>query len=158
VTTTRIRLLFAVLVALSPLIFAAFVGSEPPKPETKEYAGKVAPLTDALDKFGAKLDKDAAPFWLALMADNGQVYPLIKDSGSRMFFKDKQLLDRPMRITGRLFGDTKMLQVLAVRSVVGGKLHEPYYWCDVCKIKRFEPRDCECCGAPMVFREDPLEK
>lgn len=154
----RIRLLFALLIGLSPLIFAPFVGSEPPKPESKEFAGKVTPLVDALDKFGAKLDKDAAPFWLALMADNGQVYPLIKDSGSRMFFKDKQLLDRPMRITGRLFGDTKMLQVLSVRSVVGGKLHEPYYWCDVCKIKRFEPRDCECCGAPMVFREDPVEK
>jgi hypothetical protein len=157
-TPARVRLLLAVSIAMSPLVLAGFVGSEPAKPETKEYAGKVAPLTEALDKFGAKLDKDAAPFWLALMGDDGKVYPLIKDSGSRMFFKDKQLLNRPMRITGRLFGDTKMLQVLTVRSVVGGKLHEPYYWCDVCKIKRFEPRDCECCGAPMVFREDPVEK
>ncbi len=75
-----------------------------------------------------------------------------------MFFRTSQLLNRPMKIPGRLFGETKMLQVFSVRRMVGGKLHEPYYWCDVCKIKRFEPRDCECCGAAMEFREDPIQK
>lgn len=156
--SARIHLLLAVSVALSPLLLAPLVNSEPPKNEPKVFSGKVVPLSDALDKFGAKLDKDAAPYWLALMADDGQVYPLIKDSGSRMFFKDKQLLNRPMRLTGRLFGDTKMLQVLSIRSVIGGKLHEPYYWCDVCKIKRFEPGACECCGAQREFREEPVDK
>jgi len=32
--------------------------------------------------------------------------PLVKDDGSRMFFKDKRLLDRPMRLTGRLVEGT----------------------------------------------------
>ena len=157
-TAARARLIVAVLIALAPWLVAGFVNSEPPKKEPKEFAGKVVPLADLLDKFGAKLDKDAAPVWLALAGDDGQVYPLIKDSGSRMFFKDKQLLNRPMRITGRLFGETKMLQVLSVRSVVDGKIHEPYYWCDICKIKRFEPNLCDCCRAPMEFREEPVAK
>lgn len=156
--SARVRLLLAVAIAASPWLLAPFVISEPPKQEPKVLSGKVQPLSGALEKFGAKLDKDAAPYWLALVADNGQVYPLIKDSGSRMFFKDKQLLNRPMRLTGRLFGDTKMLQVLSVRSVVNGKLHEPYYWCDVCKIKRYEPGDCECCGAKREFREEPVDQ
>lgn len=156
--SARVRLLSAVSIALSPWLIAPFVGSEQPKKEPKVFAGKVVPLAEALDKFGAKLDKDAASYWLALVADDGQVYPLIKDSGSRMFFMDKHLFNRPMRLTGRLFGETKMLQVLSVRSVVNGKLHEPYYWCDVCKIKRFEPGACECCGAQREFREEPVDK
>jgi len=154
----RCSLFFALMIALLPWFLAGFVASGEPEPKTKEFAGKVVPLGDVLDKAGVKLDKDAAPYWLALAGDDGQTYPLVKDPGSRMFFKDKQLLNRPMRLTGRLVGDTKMLQVLSVRSVVDGKLHEPYYWCDICKIKRFEPNNCDCCGAPLEFREEPVAK
>src|SRR5439155_16042336 len=131
-----ILLVFALI--LAPLLLLT---RAPAEPKNAEFAGKVVPLADSLDKLGAKLDKDAAPFWLALATDDGKVYPLVKDPGSRMFFKDKQLLNRPMKITGRLLGEAKLLQVLSVRSVVNGKLHEPYYWCDICKIKRFEPND-----------------
>jgi hypothetical protein len=154
----RCSLFFALMIALLPWFLAGFVASGEPEPKTKEFTGKVVPLGDVLDKAGVKLDKDAAPYWLALAGDDGQTYPLVKDPGSRMFFKDKQLLNRPMRLTGRLVGDTKMLQVLSVRSVVDGKLHEPYYWCDICKIKRFEPNNCDCCGAPLEFREEPVAK
>ena len=154
----RCSLFFALMIALLPWFLAGFVASGEPEPKTKEFAGKVVPLGDVLDKAGVKLDKDAAPYWLALAGDDGQTYPLVKDPGSRMFFKDKQLLNRPMRLTGRLVGDTKMLQVLSVRSVVDGKLHEPYYWCDICKIKRFEPNNCDCCGASLEFREEPVAK
>ena len=151
-------MLLAGLIVATPVFVIGFVHSETPKPETKVYAGKVVPLSKALETFGAKLDKDADSTWLALVSDDGKVYPLIKDPGSRMFFKDKHLLNRPMRLTGRLFGDTKLLQVLSVRSVVNGKLMEPYYWCDICKIKRFEPGACDCCGAPREFREEPVAK
>src|SRR6266568_3460314 len=125
----RCLILLAFGLALAPWLVAA----GEPETKTKEYAGKVVPLAELLDKDGVKLDKDAAS--LALAGDDGHVYPLVKDAGSRMFFKDKQLLNRPMRLSGRLVADGKMLQVLSVRSVVKGKLHEPYYWCDICKIK-----------------------
>src|SRR5439155_4526297 len=101
---------------------------------------------------------DAAPAWLALVADGGQTYALIKDAGSRMFFKDAKVQNRAVRPTGPLFGDTKLVQVLSVRTLVKGVLHEPYYWCDVCKIKRLEPDYCDCCGAPLELREQPVEK
>jgi hypothetical protein len=151
----RCALLFALLIGLGPWLVAGVV-SEEPKQKNNEFAGKVVALADLLDKDGVKLDKDANS--LALQGDDGHVYPLVKDPGSRMFFKDKQLLNRPMRLTGRLVADGKMLQVLQVRSIVDGKLHEPYYWCDICKIKRFEPNNCDCCGAPLEFREEPVAK
>ena len=120
------------------------------------FVGKVVPLADLLKNEKVRLDADASPHWLALVTDKGKVYPLVKDEGARMFFKDKQLLNRPMRLTGYLVGDTNFLKVIQVHSVKNGKLHDVYYWCGICVIKRFEPNDCECCGYPMEFREEPI--
>ena len=128
------------------------------KVKTQDYDGKVAPLAELLEKFGARLDADAAPSWLALVTKDGTVYPLIKDDGSRMFFKDKRLLNRPMRLTGRLHPGSHLLQVVSVHTIVKGKLCEVYYWCDICTIKRYENKRCDCCGGPMMLREEPVEK
>jgi hypothetical protein len=150
----RLGIAVAVIVGLSPLMSV----SAPQEVKTQFYTGKVVPLNAVLDKLGARIDDDAAPQWLALAGDDGKVYPLIKDAGSRMFYKDARLLNRPMRLTGRLIGDTKLLQVFQVHSLLKGQLHEVYYWCDICAIKRFEKMQCECCGGPMEFREEPVKK
>jgi hypothetical protein len=126
-------------------------------PKTQFYNGKVVPLAAYLEKLGAKLDKEAAPQWYALASDDGKIYPLIKDDGSRMFFKDARLLNRPMRLTARQVGESNFLQVFQVHSYQNGQLHEVYYWCDICSIKRFEKKDCDCCGAPMELREVPVK-
>lgn len=151
----RLGLMIALGLGLSPLLLAP---AAPPEIKTQTFTGKVVPMAAMLEKFGAKLDVEAAPQWLALVADDGKVYPLIKDAGARMFFKDASLLNRPMRLTGRLFGDTRLLQVFQVHSLVKGEVHEVYYWCDICAIKRFEKMQCECCGGPMELREPAVKK
>jgi hypothetical protein len=130
-----------------------------PAVKREYFKGKVVPLADLLEKIGSKLDAEAAPHWLALVTDDGKTYPLIKDGTSRMFFSDPKLLNRPIRVGGRLFQDTHLLQVLEVNSIVKGKLHEVYYWCEICSIRRNEKlKQCECCGGPMELMEVPLEK
>jgi hypothetical protein len=150
---TRRRLAIAAVLAMSVLPFLR--AADPAKPKLESFTGKVIPLGPYLEKLNARLDQDAASLWYGLVADDGKVYPLIKDSGSRMFFSDPQLLNRPMRLTGRLVGATNFLQVLQVHSLLKGQLHDVYYWCDICAIKRFEKKLCDCCGAPMEFRELP---
>ncbi|HEV3262325.1 MAG TPA: hypothetical protein VG013_36070 [Gemmataceae bacterium] len=153
------RVVFFSGVALVLAVSAAAAAKPAPAaPKNKEYTGKVVPLAGLLEKFGARLDREAASQWLALVTNDGTVYPLIRDDGSRMFFKDARLLNRPMRLTGRLYKETHLLQVVTVRSLIKGKLHEVYYWCDICRIKRYEKKNCECCGAPMELREEPVEK
>jgi hypothetical protein len=150
----------ALLVALTAGPCAALLagGGRAPGPlKTQYYKGKVVPLAKLLEKQGAKLDQDAAPHWLALAAEDGKVYPLVKDDGSRMFFKDERLLNRPMRLTGRLVPGTGLLQVVDVHSYKGGKLHEVYYWCDICSIRGSELHKCDCCGGPMDLRETPVK-
>src|ERR1017187_1534793 len=140
---------------VSLLAVCAFAGlhvhgtSQPPakQPPAQFYSGKVVPLASVLEKQGIKLDKDAAAQSLALAGDDGKVLVLIKNDGSRMFFKDKRLLDRPMRLTGRLVPGTQLLEVTAVHSIVKGKLHAVYYWCDECQLSFTEAGKCTCCGS-----------
>lgn len=139
--------------ALCPLLIAPAAEQSP----LLMLTGKVQPLKTVLEKYGSKLDPDAAGTWFVLVTDDGKMYPLIKDDGGRMFSKDPRLLNRPMRLTGRLIADTHLLQVANVHSILKGELREVYYWCDICRIKRFDNRDCECCGAPMELRETPIK-
>lgn len=148
----RPLLVLAVLAALAPLA----LGAGPVKTETLD--GKVVRLADAVAKAGGKLDADAAPHWLALACDDGKLYPLVKDAGSRLFYKDPALLDRSVRLTGRFVPGSMLLRVAAANTIVKGELQEVYYWCDVCSIKRGEKSCCECCGGPMELREEPAKK
>lgn len=144
----RMLIVAALLAALLP-VWAA-------KPEAKveTLTGKVVALADVVVKAGGKLDADAAPHWLALQTDDGKLYPLIKDAGARPFFADKALLNRPMRLTGRLIPGSTILRVTSVNSLHKGEVYEVYYWCDICSIKRGEKMICECCGGPMDLKED----
>jgi hypothetical protein len=145
---------FAVL-----LVLVARATSAEPETKTVQLEGKVVPMAGILEKFGSRLDPEAAPHWLALVTNDGKTYPLIKDDGSRLFFSDPRLQNRAMRISGRLFQDTHLLQVLSVNSVKNGQLHEVYYWCDICSIRRNELlKKCDCCGGPMELREEAVKK
>jgi hypothetical protein len=151
----RVGVALALAAGLLPLAAGAAGG---PGEKAGTFSGKVVRLADVVAKAGARLDADAAPYWLGLAGDDGKVYPLVKDAGSRLFFKDPALLGRPLRLTGRLLPGTGLLRVTAVRTVRKGEECEVYYWCDVCSIKRGEKDACECCGGPMELREEPVKK
>lgn len=145
--TRRLALGLCLAPLLTPVLLAQLPAAR------KAFTGKVVPLAGVVEKAGIRLDPEASPHWLALVTDDGKTYPLIRDSGSQMFYKDPVLLNRPMQITGQLFRDTALLQVLDVRSVKNGKLHEVYYWCAICAIRRNYKMMCECCGGPMELTE-----
>ena len=148
----RITLCLALALGISPL------AAGPDAPKNQDNKGKVVPLAAILAKQKVKLDADASSQWLALQCDDGKIYPIIKDDGGRMFFKDERLLNRPIQLTGRLVPDTNFLQVVTVHSLVKGELHEVYYWCDICSIRRNEKKICDCCGGPMELKEEPVKK
>ena len=150
----RIGLLVALAVALAPLC-GGLAGDKKGADKNAFYLGKVVSLADVLAKQGVKIDPDHVV--LVLQTDDGKLYPLIKDEGSRMFFKDAKLLNRPMRLIARLIPNTQFLQVINVHSLVKGKLHDVYYWCDICTIKRYQAGICDCCLAPMELREVPYK-
>jgi hypothetical protein len=158
-TTRRLGLLLALAVCVAPLLLWAADDKKPEPPKLEDFAGKVVPLADLVTKAGSRLDPDAGPVSLVLVTDDGKVYTLVKDGGARLFFKDPELLNRPMEVTGRLLPGSQILQATSVRSLVKGVPHEIYYWCDICSIRRGEKMaTCECCGGPMERHEEPLNK
>lgn len=123
------------------------------------YKGKVLSLTDALKQEKIEADPEMG-MQLAFETEDGKVLPLLRDVGSRRFFNDPALLQRPMQLKARLVAKNSLLQVLEVHSLKNGRLHELYYWCDVCSIKRESQRpseNCECCGGPMQLQEVPVK-
>jgi hypothetical protein len=156
-TQQRAGLIFTLAACLLPVLLARG-GDAADTAKTEYFKGKVVPLAGLVEKFGSRLDPDAAPHWFALSTEDGKLYPLIKDEGSRMFFSDPRLLNRPMRLTARKLPGSQLLQVVEVHSYLKGELHEVYYWCDICAIKRLENKKCECCGGPMELREVPVKK
>lgn len=150
----RVLVLLAGAACLTPLLAGDAKKADLP---LVELQGKVVPLADLVARNGSKLDADADPLSLVLIADDGKVYTLVKDGGARLFFKDKALLNRPMKLTGRILPGSQILQVASVNSIVKGQLCEVYYWCDICSIKRGEKMTCECCGGPMELQEEPLK-
>jgi hypothetical protein len=146
------------------LVVVLFLGGLPgyfgvvaqPAGKAEHFDGKVMRLAAVLEKQGAKLDADAADHLMTLVTDDGKTYVLVKDDSTRMFFKDPSLLNRPMRLTGRLLANSGILQVVEVHSYLSGKLHEVYYWCDTCAIRTLEPGDCACCSAKLELREVPV--
>lgn len=158
----RLPLLLACAFAFVPCLRCGLVNiaadEKSPPMKIEHFKGKVTPLADLLAKDGVNLDADAVSSWLALVGEDGKIYPLVKDSGSRRFFLDRDLLKRPMRLSGRLLLNKQLLQVTAVHSYLKGQLYEIYYWCEVCSIRRNEKNICECCGGPMLLREEPVMK
>jgi hypothetical protein len=57
-------------------------------------------------------------YWLALATDKSKLYPLVKDTGSRLFFKDPALLNRPAHLTGRLIPGSSRLRAAPGRIVI----------------------------------------
>ncbi len=153
--TKRVLIGVTLLFAATPFLVA---DTDPNlKPGKKQqFEGKVVPLEKLLKKIGSNIDREASPHWLALVTKNGTVYPLVRDDGGRMFFNDPKVQNRPMKVTGRLLGDTHLLQVLNVLSYRKGKLHDIYYWCDICAIRRNWAGECECCGGKMFLKEEPV--
>src|SRR5438132_1258649 len=111
----RLGICLALVLGLCPILIGR--GGDGAKVfKTQYYTGKVQALASILAKQDVKLDVDAAPPWMALVTDDGTVYPLIKDEGTRMFFQDPVLRNKSVRLTGRLVGKTNLLQVVNVHT------------------------------------------
>lgn len=130
--------------------------AQPPADEIK-LVGNVTPLAGVLTKQKIKLDADAKQ-GLALVTADGKIYPLVKNEGSRLFYLDDRLLDRPMQLTGRFVPGSQMLLVRETHSIKEGVLCEVYYWCEKCQLRFPHAGPCICCGMETELWEVPVKK
>lgn len=134
---------------------------EPPaiSPNAVTLAGVVTPLTRALAQRGIEHDKDVdvSDSTLTLSGNDGKLFLIIKNEGSRALFKDAELLGRQIQLVGVQVEGTQLLKVERIRTIVDGKLMEVDYWCEKCALRYSEPGICICCGMDALRRELPVK-
>ncbi len=125
-----------------------------PKFTTQSLRGKVVFLAEAMQRrYGVQTDADAAEKVVALEAQDGKLYPIVKDFRGRGFLLDSRLRNIDMELLVRQYEGSPMIQVVRVYTLKEGRKYELDYWCDICAIPMYELKACECCQGPTRIRE-----
>jgi hypothetical protein len=89
---------------------------------------------------------------------DGKYYTLLRTRLSEALFVEPHLQQEELIITGRIFPDTHILDVVRLRSLHNGVLCDVVYYCSVCAIESVTPGTCMCCQEPVELQEKPLGK
>ena len=88
----------------------------------------------------------------ALLDETGRLYRFRLDDPKVSMFDDPRVRTRELQITGRL-DPSDQLEIIRVKSIVGGRPHFVYYRCEVCHITAYAFGPCWCCQDEFEFRE-----
>jgi hypothetical protein len=92
---------------------------------------------------------------LVLKGKDGRHWPILPTEAGLFFYKDERARKRPMRIRARVHGGSS-LEVIDRYPLADGKPLESYYWCEICAIRMYHLKDCDCCQGPIELREHPV--
>ena len=148
--------LFPFFVILVFLLSGATPPTEAPKPETVELKGTVVCLAEEMHThYNVELFRTHEPLY-GIKTEDGKYYTLLRTSLAEALFVDERLHEKDLIINGRVFPKTLLLEITRFASIKDGVVHELYYYCDTCYIRAVAPGNCDCCQAPVVLIERPL--
>jgi hypothetical protein len=126
--------------------------------QTETLRGRVVFLADALDeKYHITTVPEAKERTLALLADDGQLYPLVEVVRGRAFRADKRLRAMHVELLVRRYDKSPVVQVIRVFELADDGKYEIDYWCDICSIAMFELKACECCQGEIELRRQKVK-
>ena len=149
----RFSPLFVILVLL-------LIGAKPPteklEPKNVKIRGEIVCLAEAMHAhYKVELFNRHDPLY-GVKTEDGIYYTLLRTSLAEALFVDDRLHEKDLVINGRVFPKTQLLEVTRFLSIRDGVLHDLYYYCDTCYIRTVAPGNCDCCQAPVVLIERPL--
>jgi hypothetical protein len=125
---------------------------------TETLRGKVVWLDEALARlYGVAVEPATAHTEVALETPSGSLVPIMSDTRGRAFAVDERLRDVELELLVRRYSGAPFVQVIRVRKHTPQGLRELDYWCDICAIRMYILKDCECCQGPTRLREEPVE-
>jgi len=126
--------------------------------QTLSLRGKVVCLTEELQKLYQVIpDCGTRGHVYTLKSADGKFYPFLPVDTAAAIWMDERFRQRDLQVTARIFPSTDFIEVIKLQSWRNGKLHDLYYFCDICYISAHKPGPCECCQEPVEFRETPAE-
>ena len=150
----RLSPFFIVLVFL---ISGATPSTEEQKPEKVELHGNIVCLAEEMHAhYKVELFSQHDHLY-GFKTEDGKYYTLLRTSLAEALFVDERLHEKDLVINGRVFPKTQLLEVTRFLSIRDGMRHDLYYYCDTCYIRTVAPGSCDCCQAPVVLIERPLD-
>ena len=123
-------------------------------PSRATIGGRVE-CVDAQGRTAGASEACAPSSRFVLRAASGQSYFLLPTDEKAGIFKETRVRIRPVEIDARILPGNR-IELIKVYSLLGEKLHEVYYRCDICNIRAYAPGPCWCCQQDFEFRETPL--
>lgn len=151
----RLSPLFLILVLL---MIGAKPPTEEPEPKGVKLHGKIVCLAEEMHTHYKVELFNKRDHLYGVKTKDGEYYTLLRTSLAEALFVDERLHEKDLIINGRVFPKTQLLEVTRFSSVKDGVVHELYYYCDTCYIRAVAPGNCDCCQAPVVLIERPLNK
>jgi hypothetical protein len=126
--------------------------------KTISLRGGIVCLTEEFQKLYQVIpDCDHRGHLYSLKSADGKLYPLLPVDTAAAVWMDERYRQRDLQLTARIFPQGSFIEVFRFQSWRNGILHDLYYFCDVCMITAHKPGPCECCQAPVEFRETPAD-
>lgn len=144
------------LVILVFLISGAKPTTEEQKPQELELRGKIVCLAEEMHAHYKVELFGKHEHLYGVKTEDSEYYTLLRTSLAEALFVDERLHEKDLVIKGRVFPKTQLLEVTRFSSIKDGVIHELYYYCDICYIRAVAPGNCDCCQAPVVLIEKPL--
>lgn len=151
---------FIIVSPLLIIIGLIFIGAKPttekPIPQDVKLKGNILCLAEEMKTlYNVELDGEHQHLY-GFKTDKHKYFTLLQTPLSKALFVDKRLHEKDLIINGRVFPNSQLLDVLRFMSIRDGVVHELYYYCDTCYIRTVAPGNCDCCQAPVVLMEKPL--
>lgn len=148
--------LFPIFIVLVLLLSGAKPITEAPKPKNIELHSKIVCLAEEMHTlYKVELSEEHEHLY-GVKTKEGKYYTLLHTPLSEALFVDKRLHEKDLIINGRVFPNAQLLEVTRIQSIRDGVIHELYYYCDTCYIRAVAPGNCDCCQAPVILIEKPL--
>ena len=128
------------------------------KVQEMEFHGKVVCLAEEMHRlYEADLPTNHDHVYGFRTVD-GNFYTLLRTKYSEALFVDKTVREKELILKGRIFPDTRLLEVTRMRSIRNGQVYDLYYYCSICSIKTVAPSPCMCCQGPVELTEKPISE
>ncbi len=88
---------------------------------------------------------------------DGEFYTLLRTKLSEAIFVDERVRDRELVLSVRVIPKSRIIDVVTIKSVKDGVVHDLYYYCFICAIRTVDPAICLCCQEEVEFMEVPLD-
>lgn len=133
-------------------------GMEKYKSLTKiQIKGRVVCLHEAMnEEFGMNMPTDHEHVY-GIKTEDGKFYLTLKNNLSAAVFDDERVRDRELILSAWLFPKSNIIDIVSMKSVKDGVIHDLYYYCVICAIRTAVPGPCMCCQDDVEFVEKPLE-